>query len=413
MNISIIVLIIVFSLIAIRKIGKYKLPIWLVMLLGSLAVIITGQISLVDSFKSINFDVIFFLFGMFIVGKALFESGYLYSISYKIFNKAKSVDNLILLLLFTMGFFSSLLMNDTIAIIGTPLVLYFAKSHKVSSKMLLLTLCFSITIGSVMTPIGNPQNLLIAIDGGLTNPFFDFIKFLFIPTVINIFITYLLLKLFFNKEFHKIELTHTYEDIKNPHLAMLSKISLILIIFLIVIKILFVFLKVNFEFRLTYIALIGALPIVIFSKERFHILKKVDWFTLIFFISMFILMQSVWNSNFFQSLLSRTNLNLKSIPVILFLSTTISQFISNVPFVALFIPLLKHIGASTKEMLMLACGSTIAGNLFILGAASNIIVIQNAEKNGETITFLEFSKIGIPLTIINIFVYYGFQFLIK
>jgi Na+/H+ antiporter NhaD/arsenite permease-like protein len=59
-------------------------------------------------------------------------------------------------------------------------------------------------------------------------------------------------------------------------------------------------------------------------------------------------------------------------------------------------------------MVALAAGSTIAGNLFILGAASNVIIIQNAEKKGETLKFLEFAKIGIPLTIINIFVYWVF-----
>jgi Na+/H+ antiporter NhaD/arsenite permease-like protein len=66
-------------------------------------------------------------------------------------------------------------------------------------------------------------------------------------------------------------------------------------------------------------------------------------------------------------------------------------------------------GASTKELLALAAGSTVAGNLFILGAASNVIIIQNAEKKfGETITFLDFAKIGIILTAINLLVYWLF-----
>jgi Na+/H+ antiporter NhaD/arsenite permease-like protein len=60
-------------------------------------------------------------------------------------------------------------------------------------------------------------------------------------------------------------------------------------------------------------------------------------------------------------------------------------------------------------MIALAAGSTIAGNLFILGAASNVIIIQNAEKKtGATLTFLDFAKIGIPLTILNIFIYWLF-----
>ena len=79
------------------------------------------------------------------------------------------------------------------------------------------------------------------------------------------------------------------------------------------------------------------------------------------------------------------------------------------PLVALFQPMLLHAGAGAKEFLALAAGSTIAGNLLILGAASNVIIIQNAEKKSkETIGFFEFAKIGIPLTIINVLVYWAF-----
>jgi len=86
-------------------------------------------------------------------------------------------------------------------------------------------------------------------------------------------------------------------------------------------------------------------------------------------------------------------------------SVVISQFISNVPFVALFQPLIIQQGMSVQEILALAAGSTIAGNLTVLGAASNVIVIQNAERQGVTLTFLEFLKLGLPLTVMNVIVY--------
>jgi Na+/H+ antiporter NhaD/arsenite permease-like protein len=71
--------------------------------------------------------------------------------------------------------------------------------------------------------------------------------------------------------------------------------------------------------------------------------------------------------------------------------------------------MLTQLEASTKGMLALAAGSTIAGNLSILGAASNVIIIQNAEmKSGDTLTFWEFVRIGVPLTIVNILVYWLF-----
>ena len=128
---------------------------------------------------------------------------------------------------------------------------------------------------------------------------------------------------------------------------------------------------------------------------------------------MFILMQSVWDSGFFQSIISSTRLNLTSRGMILTVSVLLSQLISNVPLVALYLPMLMQLGVSTKELVALAAGSTIAGNLTILGAASNVIIIQNAEdKTGDTLTFVEFIKIGIPLTIVNLIVYWLFLSLV-
>jgi Na+/H+ antiporter NhaD/arsenite permease-like protein len=102
--IPIIVLAIVFVLIATRRIGNIKLQIWQIMLLGAIAVLATGQISPLNALLSINLDVIFFLFGMFIVGEALVESGYISYLSHKLFKRAKSPDQLLLAVLFGMGF---------------------------------------------------------------------------------------------------------------------------------------------------------------------------------------------------------------------------------------------------------------------------------------------------------------------
>lgn len=431
MSISVIVLFVVFVLIAVRKIGNIRLKIWQIMLGGAVAVLLTQEISLPRALESINIDVMLFLFGMFVVGEALYASGYLFHLSYGLFKRAKNVDYLILLILFSMGILSAFLMNDTLAIIGTPLVLHFAKKYGISTKLLLLSLAFAVTVGSVMSPIGNPQNLLIAIEGNIKNPFVEFFRYLTIPTIINLFVTYIVLKIFYRDQFGKKLEDPNQEPITDPRLALLSKISLILIVIMIIVKISLVFLGSPIEFRLTYIALISAAPILIFSRRRFEVLKNIDWYTLIFFASMFILMDSVWDSGFFQSFIG-FNPGITQISTILVTSVLTSQLISNVPFVALYLPLLNYYnvflgqilnlpfaplfpqllenfgGVSTIQLVTLAAGSTIAGNLFILGAASNVIIIQNAEKNGETLTFIEFAKVGVPLTTVNIIVYWIF-----
>jgi len=92
-----------------------------------------------------------------------------------------------------------------------------------------------------------------------------------------------------------------------------------------------------------------------------------DWHTLIFFAAMFILMQSVWDSGFFQATINNLNLDVTSADSIFAVSTLLSQFISNVPLVALYLPLLTQAGARASQLMMLAAGSTIAGNLTILG----------------------------------------------
>jgi Na+/H+ antiporter NhaD/arsenite permease-like protein len=271
----------------------------------------------------------------------------------------------------------------------------------------LLALAFAVTIGTVTSPIGNPQNLLIAVNGNVANPFITFFRYLLIPTLINLFLAYLVLRLFYWKRFRNKAFTDNPEPIKDLHMAQLCRISMVLLGVLILAKIVTVFAGLQVDFRLTYIALAAALPFIIFSSKRLTIIRKIDWTTLVFFAAMFILMASVWNSGVFQNLINSTSMNLTSVPVVMGVSVVLSQFISNVPLVALYLPLLMKMGVSATGLMALAVGSTIAGNLTILGAASNVIIIQNAEqKSGETLTFWEFFRIGLPLTAINIFVYW-------
>lgn len=409
MNIPVIILCAVFVLIAVRRVGNLHLGLWQIMLLGAVAVLVTGQIGPREALGAIDPDIMLFLFGVFVVGQALEESGYLFHLSYLVFRHAGSADGLILSILFGFGIASAFLMNDTLAVIGTPLVLLLAKQHRMSPKVLLLALAFAVTIGSVVSPIGNPQNLLVAIHGRMSNPFVEFFRHLALPTVISLLAAFFILKFFYRESFHGDALAHVRHDLRDEPLARLARLSLILIVLLVVVKLALVFTMPQIDFRLTWIALIAAAPILFFSPRRWHVVRHIDWRTLVFFAAMFVLMESVWMSGFFQSLMARGNLNPASIGTIFAVSVLLSQFISNVPLVALTLPILIHAEASTRELLALASGSTLAGNLFILGAASNVIIIQNAErKGGHTLSFVEFARVGIPLTLVSVPVYWLF-----
>ncbi len=314
--IPIIVLAAVFVFIATRRIGKIRLQIWQIMLLGAIVVLLTGQISPLQALQSINIDVMLFLFGMFIVGEALVESGYLSHLTYRLFKRAGSSDQLLLTVLFGMGIASAFLMNDTVAIIGTPVVLLLAKQCRLPPKLMLLTLAFAVTIGSVMSPIGNPQNVLIAVNGNVVNPFVAFFRFLALPTVVSMLLAFFLLRFAFRKDLQHCVIEHSEAPVKDWRLARLSKISLALIAFLVSAKIITISLNIPVDFRLTYIALIPAALIVVLSPRRVEVVRNIDWRTLVFFAAMFVLMESVWESGFFQSVIAELNLSITSIVAI-------------------------------------------------------------------------------------------------
>ncbi len=202
-DLPVLILLGVFLLTALRQVGSLRLQIWQVMTIGALLVLVLGEISPGEAIGAVNIDVIIFLFGAFCVGEALNRSGYLAWLGSKVVSRARNTDELILFVLFSTGLLSAVLMNDTLAIMGTPLVLQFSRKFGVSSKLMLFALAFGVTTGSVMSPIGNPQNLLIAIEGNLKAPFVTFLSWLALPTLICLIIAYAVLKLFFRGEFGK------------------------------------------------------------------------------------------------------------------------------------------------------------------------------------------------------------------
>lgn len=394
----------VFILIAIRQAGRFTFRIWQVMLFGALAVLITGQIPPAEALKAINMDVMVFLLGMFIVGEGLVSGGYLGCIAHRLFHNSRTSGELIVILVVSTGLLSALLMNDTIAIIGTPVVLALARRHSIPPKPLLIALAVAVTTGSVASPIGNPQNLLIATEGGMQSPFLTFAWYLLAPTLLNLAITIIVLRLFFPSAFARCPLDHGAPVVCDGRSMRISQCSLAILVVLVALKTSFSFTGAGPAIPLPLIAVCAAVPVLVFTENRREIVKKVDWHTLIFFAAMFVLMESVWQTGFFQSFVDRSSV--ASVPMILGVSVVISQFISNVPFVALFQPVILQAGGTDLQLSALAAGSTIAGNLTILGAASNVIIIQNAETQGETVTFYEFAKVGIPLTVIQALVYW-------
>jgi Na+/H+ antiporter NhaD/arsenite permease-like protein len=408
MNLSVLVLLGVLALIAARKVGRIRVAIWQAMVAGALVVLVTGRITPAAAIAAIDTEVMLFLLGMFVLGEALVESGYLYAVAYRWLSRVRTTDTLVLAVVVASGLTSALLMNDTLAIIATPLVLRLALEHRIAARLLLLALAFGITTGSAMSPIGNPQNLLIAVRGPIETPFVDFLHALAVPTLINLLLCYLVLRILFRNEFHRIPLVHSPVAETDPALARLARAGLWLMVAGIGLRIALPAAGFTLTPSLSLVALLGAAPIVLLSPRRLLVLRAIDWSTLAFFAAMFVLMASVWNSGVLQHWLMIPGWKLDTLPMVLGVGVLLSQLISNVPLVALYLPVLQSHAAAPETLLALAAGSTIAGNLLILGAASNVIIVQRAERRGTALRFLDFARAGIPLTLLQTGVYWLF-----
>lgn len=399
------VLALVFVLIAVRRIGRLRLKIWQIMTAGALAVMASDDATPHEALAAIHWEVMLFLFGVFVVGRALVASGWLHTLGWRVLERTRTADGLVFAVILAAGFASAFLMNDTLAVIGTPLVLMLAREHGLPPKMLLLALAFAVTTGSVMSPIGNPQNLLIAIAGGFDNPFVSFFAWLAVPTCLNLVVAWWWLRRLYRRDFHDRPLVHREVPMADGGLARLARISLAVLVAMIGLRLLLVLVGMPQVLPLSAIALAAAAPILLLSHRRLEMLRDIEWNTLAFFAAMFVLMDSVWRTGLVQKWLDVLPYDVASLPSVFVVGIGLSQLVSNVPLVALYLPVLEHAGAGQQALLALATASTIAGNLLILGAASNVIVIESAERHGETLNFMEFARAGIPLTIANILVY--------
>src|SRR5438128_3256552 len=243
---------------------------------------------------------------MFSIVAAMEMSGLLEYLTARMIRLARTPQRALALVLFGMSLLSAFIVNDTLALTATPIMLGLSKQMRIKPSVLLMTLALGVTIGSAMTPVGNPQNLLIALSSGIPNPMLDFLYFLVPPTIIGLVVTFLILRFYYRKDLAKSDEdfgTIPLPLIKDSDLARLSAyVAGIVVVgfFLVGVAQLF---GVQGNVNLGTVSLLGATFVYLLSTRRREILASVDWGIIIFFMSLFIVVQGCWYSIALQSLL--------------------------------------------------------------------------------------------------------------
>ena len=414
--ISAILLILAYIFIATEKIPKVTIAllggaITVVLGLVSQSKIVDGNVNPLYFVNFVDFNVIFLLVSMMIIVSITTRSGVFSWLANELLKLTKGhpISVLVVLGLFT-AVVSAFLDNVTTVILIMPITFSIAKKLDINPIPFLLTEIVASNIGGTSTLIGDPPNIIIGSAAGFT--FMDFIKELTGIVAVILVCVIAMLAICFRKslkadpekmnEITKIDNTHTITD-KKLMIRSLIVLSFVILGFV---------LHDMIHIETCIVAMLGASILLLFEKPT-EILRDVEWNTIFFFIGLFIIIGGLEASGGIK-LMAEWVLNVTkgsesaTAMIILWASGIISGVIDNIPYTATMAPMIAEIqkvmGQSYAYPLWwcLSLGACLGGNMTIIGAAANVIVSENAAKEGHPISFMGFLKYGIPIVFISL-----------
>ncbi len=370
---------------------------------GAVAMILFGVLSFEEAIQSIDFNTIALLLGMMIIISTLEIDGFFSFIAAKALSHSSSPVKLLVILVFVTGIASAFLVNDAVVLLFTPVIIILCRTTGLNPLPFLVAEILASNIGSVMTITGNPQNMLIGINSGIS--YSRFLLKLLPVSILGLLMIIPVIRWFYPSTFSKhadIKVSQQIEEVhKEAYNYNFKSMRTSVPIFILVI-ILF-FLSSPLGVSIPLVALLGASLILIFGRIKpSKVIQQVDWVLLLFFASLFIVVHGIEKVGVMEMLVNKVSLkeNLAGLSGIHVISLVLSQVISNVPFTVVMLPLMKSASSETL-WLALASASTLAGNATIIGAMANLIVIESAEKQGIKIGFFEFLKPGLLIALIS------------
>ncbi len=366
-----------------------------IVVVGSALLIIIGAIPLETAYAAIDLNTIVLLFSMMVLNINLRLAGFFGLVVNRVTRLAKTPKQLLLLIVLSSGILSALFLNDTIVIMFTPLVVEVTLALKRNPIPYLMGLATAANVGSTATIIGNPQNMLIGMSSKI--PFVTFAGYLTPVALVGLGIVCLVIILIYRSEFQNQSFNHVAEMRLRLFKPLLYKSIIAL----------FVMLVAFFAGAPVPIAALGAASLLLITRriKPQRVFHELDWALLVFFSGLFIVTRAIETSGLGSYLFSATlpliKQGLWSLTIV---SALLSNLISNVPAVLLFRPMIPMMENPRIAWLVLAMATTFAGNLTLLGSVANLIVAESAKSKGVHLSFVEYLKAGVPITILTLLI---------
>jgi Na+/H+ antiporter NhaD/arsenite permease-like protein len=392
----------------------------LVAVVGATIMLATGIVDQGSAFARIDLNVILLLAGMMIMISIVKRSGLF---EWLAISAAKATGGRPILLLITLPLItavtSAFLDNVTTMILIIPITLVIADTLGINPVPLIISETFASNIGGTATLIGDPPHMLIGSAANLS--FLDFLTNLAPIVAIILVVFTVMITLTFGRRLRRTAPKTAALASLTPKKAIKGKYLLWKSVGVLAVVFTLFVLQDALGIKPATVALIGASLLLILSQlppreakmdSMGVLLTEIDWPTLFFFIGMFIMVAGLEAAGVIAVVanlvvnLTRTHPLLTAI-LILWGSAFMTMILSAVPFVVATIPVIQSLaaqGVGPVEPLWwaLSLGAALGANGTFIGSAANMVVIGISNRSGHPITFAEFTKRGLPITIISL-----------
>lgn len=404
--ISIVVFLAVIALIVWNKIHEAVIAV-----AGSVALLLLHILDVETAASYIDYNTIGVLVGMMLLVNVIKHSGMFEYIAIKTAKIAKGDPwKIMMMFVIVTAVLSGFLDNVTTVLLIGPMTISITRMLGLNPVPFLLSQILASNMGGTATLIGDPPNIMIGSQAGLS--FMDFIVNA-APAIVIIMIVFILgLKVIYGKKMHvedsaiqRIMLLDESKAIEDPALMKKS----IVMICLVVLGFIF---HSQLNVESSVVALTAAAAMMIIGKQKAEdIIADVEWTSIIFFTALFIVVGGLVETGVVGELANviisaTSDRPIMTMLIILWASALLSTILNNIPFVAALIPLVIDMGQSGMDVFPLwwaiSLGACLGGNGTLVGASANIVLANISAKHGYPISFARFFKFGFPAMLMSI-----------
>lgn len=362
-------------------------------LVGATAIVLLGGITPEAARAAVDLDTIFLLFGMMVISANLRLAGGIDVVAARLLRLAHSPGQLLGAIVLAAGLLSALLLNDTVVLVLTPLVIEVAIGAGLPPVPLLVALGTASNVGSAATLIGNPQNMLVGVSSGIS--FARFTAVLGPPALAGLAVAWLVVLLAYRDQLRPRPIAPRDPHRVRVHRPLLRKSLLALAALL-------AMLLAGLPPALAALAA-ASLLLVTRRLRPERVFREIDWALLVFFAGLFVVTAAVEELGRSHGLPGRIAADAGGgVGRLMAIAAALSNLVSNVPAALLLRPIAGAAVHPERAWLALALATTFAGNLTLLGSVANLIVAETAARRGVRLSFGEFLRAGVPITLLTL-----------